>query len=266
MFFDVSLLVLLFLSLILVFLFLLIYCRHYTIKKSNKKDDYIAMLVHDIRSPLSVIKGSADILIHDDSNLSKQQKIDLLKQVQITSDSLLLLVNDILDASKMQSGKYEIFKSSTDLNSLVKLVTDSFIVLAKENKVKLEVDLESQIPKVNADQEKIKRVLTNLISNALKYTPEDGVIKVSTSFLDDLIYVKVSDTGIGIDDKTKKKLFDKFVQGSKTIKSSYSSSSGLGLSVSKQIINLHNGKIWIEDNNPKGSVFIFTLPSMLPEF
>ena len=99
---------------------------------THEKEDYIAMLVHDIRSPLTVIKGSADLLMHEDKNLTKEDMHKLLKQIEDTSDALLSMVSDILDVSKMESGKFEINKVSSDLNSLIKIISDRFLVVANK--------------------------------------------------------------------------------------------------------------------------------------
>lgn len=246
-------------------IFLLFYIfRSYL--KHKSKDDYLYMLVHDIRSPLTVIKGTADILLNESENIDKKEKSALLNQVQDISDKLLLLVSDILDLSKMQSGKFKLIKSSCDLNENINKVVKSYSLMASKNNIIIKTNLDKDIPHVTIDSEKIQRVLTNLISNAIKYTPEEGTIQVSSYIDKDRVNVCVSDTGIGISDEMKHKLFTKFVQGTKTFQSRKSSSSGLGLNVSKSIINLHKGKIWIEDNKPKGSKFIFSIPLNLPEF
>lgn len=235
-------------------------------KINKEKDDYVSMIVHDIRSPLSVIKGSADLLMHEYKNLTKEDVSKLLKQIVDTSNETLSMISDVLDVSKMESGKFEINKASSDLNMLLKMITDRFIVVANQSNIKLSTNLDSTMPKVNLDADKIERVVNNLLSNAIKFTPESGQIVVSSVVSDKFAKISVADTGIGIDDSMKTKLFNKFVQAGKTLKSGKSSSTGLGLKVSKEIVELHEGKIWIEDNKPNGAVFVFTLPLDLPTF
>ena len=139
-------------------------------------------------------------------------------------------------------------------------------MVANQSKIKLTTNFDTTMPKVNLDAEKIERVVNNLLSNSIKFTPEEGQLTVSSMVDGDFAKVIVSDTGIGVDDTMKTKLFNKFVQAGKTLKSSGSASTGLGLKVSKEIVELHGGKIWIEDNKPKGAQFIFTLPLDLPKF
>ena len=235
-------------------------------KISKEKDDYVAMIVHDLRSPLAVIKGSADLLMHEDKNLTKEDMDKLLKQIVDTAEASLSMISDVLDVSKMEAGRFEINKASSDLNMLLKMITDRFLVVANQSNIKLVTNFDATLPKVNLDPEKIERVVNNLLSNAIKFTPESGQITVSSIIDGNFVKVSVADTGIGIDDSLKNKLFNKFVQAGKTLKSGKTSSTGLGLKVSKEIVELHDGKIWIEDNKPNGSVFVFTIPLELPNF
>lgn len=235
-------------------------------KKSDKKerqeqDDYIAMLVHDIRAPLSVIKGSVDIILHESKNLSREDVTKILNQVKDTSDNLLELVADILDVSKIEAGKFEIKKTSSDLNLLLQSTADKFLPLANQNKIKISTDLLTTLPKVSIDSEQIERVLNNLISNSLKFTPDGGEVVISSSVdkKGKMLLVSIADTGIGVRDTMKTKLFHKFVQAGRTAKSD-GKGTGLGLVVSREIVELHGGSIWVEDNKPEGSIFIFTLP------
>jgi len=252
-------------SAFIVYLFMLV-ARNKDAQVSHERDDYIAMLVHDIRSPLTVIRGSADLLLHENKNLTNDDVNKLLKQIEDTSDALLSMVSDILDVSKMESGKFEINKVSSDLNLLLKMISDRYLVVANQSNIKLVTNLDSTLPKVNFDPDKIERVVNNLISNSLKFTPEGGQITITSVVDKSSAKISVSDTGIGVDDVMKTKLFNKFVQGGKTLKSANSNSTGLGLKVSKEIVELHGGKIWIEDNAPKGASFIFSLPLDLPSF
>ena len=233
-------------------------------KKSEKKiqqeqDDYIAMLVHDIRAPLSVIRGSVDIILHENKDLTKDDVNKLLNQIKDTVEELLGLVSDILDVSKIEAGKFEIERIPADLNLLLQSTSDKFLSLSNQSNIKIVTELDTSLPKVNLDPEKLDRVLSNLLSNSLKFTPDGGKITVKSKKDGKMARVSIADTGIGIEDGMKVKLFHKFVQAGKTSKSK-GKGTGLGLTIAREILELHNGNIWIEDNVPKGSVFIFTLP------
>lgn len=225
----------------------------------KEQDDYIAMLVHDIRAPLSVVKGAVDIILHEAKNLSPEDVTKLLNQVKDTADDLLVLVNDILDVSKIEAGKFEIKKVPSDLNLILRSTADKFLSVSNQSNIKINTNLDPSLPKVVMDPDKIERVLNNLLSNSLKFTPDGGEIIISSKMEGDLVKTSIADTGIGITDAMKSKLFHKFVQAGKTSKSE-GKGTGLGLTVSKEIVELHKGKIWIEDNKPTGSIFIFTLP------
>jgi len=249
------------LLLILFFLLALISLASKNSKKCSQQeqDDYIAMVVHDIRSPLTVIRGSVDIILRENKSLTKDDVNKLLTQVKDTADELLEMVSAILDVSKIEAGKFEVSPVATDINLLVKMISDRFLPIYNQSNMKVNVNLETSLPKAFADPEKVERVITNLISNALKFTPEGGEVTISSRQVASFVRISVADTGIGIDDNMKPKLFNKFVQAGKT-KKSVGISTGLGLKISKEIVELHGGKIWIEDNKPKGSIFIFTLP------
>lgn len=225
----------------------------------KEQDDYIAMLVHDIRAPLSVVKGAVDIILHESKNLSQEDVTKLLNQVKDTADDLLVLVNDILDVSKIEAGKFELKKVPSDLNLILQSTADKFLSISNQGNIKILTELDSSLPKVTMDPDKIERVLNNLLSNSLKFTPDGGSIRVISKIDNNIVKVSIADTGIGVSDAMKSKLFHKFVQAGKTSKSE-GKGTGLGLTVSKEIVELHKGKIWIEDNKPTGSIFIFTLP------
>lgn len=225
----------------------------------KEQDDYIAMLVHDIRAPLSVIKGAVDIILHEAKNLTQEDISKLLNQVKDTADDLLGLVSDILDVSKIESGKFEIRKVPADLNLLLQSVSDKFLSVSNQSNIKIKTNLDASLPKVPFDADKIERVLNNLLSNSLKFTPDGGEITVGSKLDGILVRISIADTGIGVTDAMKVKLFHKFVQAGKTSKSE-GKGTGLGLTISREIVELHKGKIWIEDNKPIGSIFVFTLP------
>lgn len=262
-------LLIIFIAIFLLFLFVILFvCKSLELHKilrrnqnsNEQKEDYMAMMIHDIRTPLSVIRGAADILLVEDKNLQQEDKEKLLNQIKETSEELLKMAGNILDVSKIEMGRFEIHKVKADLNMILKGEHDYFLPLVNKNGLKMEIKLDPGISKVDLDPDQLKRVLNNLISNAIKFTPSGGSILISSKkFNSSSIEVCVADTGIGIKDSIKKKLFNKFIQGDQTEKSA-GTGYGLGLVVVKEIVSLHGGKIRIEDNIPKGTRFIFTLP------
>jgi signal transduction histidine kinase len=221
--------------------------------------DYISMLVHELRSPLSVIKGASDLIIKEAPTLTKEQIEMLLSQIRNSSGNLLNLVNDILDVSKLNAGRFEIKKTSNNLPQLIKETVSYLDPLLKIKSINANVEVNGDLPLFDFDADRLRQVLNNLLSNAVKFTPKDGLITVSAHKRGDFAEVQVRDTGGGIPDEEKPKIFHKFVQvhNSTMMKEK---GTGLGLVISKGIVETHGGKIWVEDNKPKGTVFVFTLP------
>lgn len=266
---DINNWFLLFLA-VLSFILLVVLAKYSVLqKKYNEKyneqkyrDEYIAMLVHDLRSPLSVVRGAVDILVNEKRHLSPENVAQLIGQIKTTSEDLLKLVNNILDVSKIESGKFSLDKSHVDLNMVLQSEADYYLASGNEKGITIKTSLDSSVHKANVDVDKIKRVLNNLISNALKFTPSQGKIIISSKRFPTEIQVAVSDTGIGISNEMKSKLFKKFVQvGNTTSKlTTDGKGTGLGLYIARAIVESHGGKIWVEDNKPTGAKFIFTLP------
>ncbi len=230
-------------------------------KIGKQRDDYVAMMVHELRSPLSVIKGSADLVIREEKALSPDQKFTMLSQIKESASDLLAIVNDILDVSKIESGRFELHKRVGDLNTLLKNETTYYTTLALEKELKVETELDENIKQFEFDDDRIKHVMNNLLSNALKFTPKGESVKISSKLMaDGNVQVSVADTGDGIPDPMKEKLFNKYVQVESKRKTEQKGT-GLGLFIAKAIIEAHGGGIWIEDTKPYGATFAFTLPT-----
>ena len=216
------------------------------------------MLVHELRSPLSVIQGAADLLIKSTDALSAEQIHTLLAQIKSSSSTLLRMVGDILDVSKMESGRFQINKMYGDINEVVKEQCSYFESVTKVKDMKLRYDVDSNLPSFSFDPERIKQVLGNLLTNAIKFSEKDDEILIVTRKIDGVARVDVCDQGSGVSDNDKPLLFHKFFQASN--QNGGEKGTGLGLVISKGIVEAHGGKIWVEDNKPKGSRFIFVLP------
>lgn len=222
------------------------------------KDDFVSMMVHELRSPLTIIRGASDMILKKAEILSKDQQVTLLNQIKDSSNSLLTLVNDLLDSAKIEAGKISIVRKVDDINKVLAQVVTEFRPLAMEKKLGLTLDTDIKIGEVQFDADRIGHVMTNLLSNALKFTKEGGVHVYSKS-LENEVEVGVVDTGVGISKADKKNLFNKYAQfqaGTATKEKG----TGLGLVISKGIIEAHGGKIFVEDNFPHGSIFKFTIP------
>jgi signal transduction histidine kinase len=236
--------------------------RKYGEKQSEvqrERDDFLAMLVHELRSPLSVMKGASDLMLKDAHNLSKEQIETLLNQIRNSSTGMLNIVNDLLDVSKLESGKFEIEKVQGNLNQILREESSYYESVANAKQISIVCELDEGVQDFKFDPDRIRQVMKNLLSNAVKYTPENGIVTVKTFLKDDMVRICICDTGEGITDDMKHKLFHKFVQlnNHNHIKEK---GTGLGLVIAKGIVEAHGGSIWVEDNKPKGSKFVFTIP------
>lgn len=234
---------------------------------NNLREDFTAMVVHELRAPLTVIRGSADMILQNKDKFSSQDVDLFLNQIKNSAWDLLKLVNDILDSAKIESGKFTVNLEPCDINEILRKEVENYKVFAESKNIDLVVDLAESIPPIRIDKEKIVQVLNNLLSNAFKFTykgditrmSDRGFVKVGSRLQDDKVQVFVADNGPGIPDNLKKHLFNKFVQFRESAVSN-ESGTGLGLAISKGIIEAHGGSIWVEDNVPRGSVFVFSLP------
>ncbi len=222
------------------------------------RNDFTAMIIHELRSPLSLVRSSADMLIREAVSLNQEQITTLLTQMRDSSTELLEIVNDLLDVSKIESGRIELFKRNVDINKLLDLEITRYRSLARNKGIAVNAELDHTVEMISCDEEKMKQVMNNLLSNAIKFTNE-GYVNVKTTKSHNYLQVEISDSGVGIPAALKAKLFQKFVQA-RDLPVSREKGTGLGLVIVKGIIEAHGGKVWVEDNLPRGSKFIFTLP------
>jgi PAS domain S-box-containing protein len=228
------------------------------------KSQFLANMSHELRTPLNSIIGFSRVILKGiDGPVTDLQQQDLLA-IHNSGQHLLGLINDILDLSRIEAGKMELTFDEVNLSELITSVMSTAAGLVKDKSITLHRDLPADLPTVRADAMRIRQVLLNLLSNAAKFTDE-GAITVHASVVDNAkghpeITVRVTDTGPGISQEDQKKLFQPFsqVDASPTRKSG---GSGLGLSISNHLIQMHGGRIGVESEPGKGSTFYFTLPA-----
>lgn len=226
------------------------------------KDEFVSLASHELRTPMTAIKSYLWLFLEDNrQKLSDQQKM-YVERAYTSTDRLINLVNDMLNVSRIESGRLIINKAYIDLPSTVAAAVAEVAPVAKEQKKTLTLLPSTQPITVYADSDKIKQVLLNLIGNSIKFTPDGGQISVSVSVKEGYAYVNVKDTGRGISQQDIGKLFKKFgIVGSTSVLTHGAQSTGLGLYISKSIVNLHGGKIGAySDGENKGSLFSFSLP------
>jgi two-component system sensor histidine kinase/response regulator len=229
------------------------------------KADFTSMVVHDLRNPLTAIKGSIEFLLTQKVGLLNDSQKEVLDISLQAMTKLLHLINDILDLSKFESGRIQLTKKSTDISALIRDAVKRVHLLTEEKHITTVFDFERPIPPVSIDFNKIEQMITNLLSNAIKFTPERGKMTLRVSHKSDsatgnnYVEVSVSDTGAGIAPDELPFLFDKYTQ-TKSGKISKEKGTGLGLAICKSIVEAHGGRIWAESKLGKGSTFSFTLP------
>lgn len=232
------------------------------LEKANKlQADFTAMIAHDLRSPLMNISGVAEVMIGGMfGDLTEEQK-KWLGRIQANSCSMVDLVSDFLDVSKLESGNIDVRKESVDLSELIQRNIENFRVLALQKRISIKETVDSSLSAVNVDPRRVDQVLSNLISNAIKFAGEEGETEVGAALADaDHVNVWVRDNGVGISPEEIGQLFQKYRQGGNA-KGSSRRGTGLGLVICKMIVEAHGGKIWVESRPGRGSTFYFSLPT-----
>jgi len=220
------------------------------------KSDFVMAASHELRTPLTSIGMGIDLLLeHAAEGLSPRDR-ELLQAAHEEVHRLKALVNDLLDLSKIEAGRIQLEFEHLSLRDVMDRVAVALRGQIEEKAVKLEVDIPADLPRVRADLNKITWVLINLVSNALRFVPKGGHIRVRGEPVGAYVHLSVCDDGPGIPAEYQSKIFQKFVQ----VKGVESGGTGLGLAICKEIVRAHGGSIWVESSPGKGSTFTFALP------
>ena len=230
------------------------------------KDEFISTVSHELRTPLTSIKGSAEILLtYDDED--RETQMEFLRIIDKECDRLTRLVTDVLDISRMESRQATWFWEEVELAEVVAAAVDGTQALLQQKELAVKADLERDLPILWNDRDRLVQVVTNLLSNSIKFTPEGGKITInanklaadSSDGLGEKLEICVSDTGIGIETAEYENIFQKFKQVTETL-TNRPTGTGLGLSICKEIVEFFGGRIWVESTPGTGSSFYFTVP------
>ena len=221
------------------------------------KSNFISLVSHELRTPLTAIKGFIVTLYHYDKEIPEEKRRVYLSVLNEETDRLTRLINELLDISRIESGRMEIQWRLVSVPEIVERVFKTLSV--KANKVKLVKDFSKNFPSIVADPDKLEQVLVNLVGNALRYSPPEGAISVTGRQHEGGVILEVKDAGPGIAFTEQEKIFDKFYRLDNEINRK-NPGTGLGLPICRALINLHGGKIWVESEINQGCRFMFTLP------
>jgi signal transduction histidine kinase len=242
------------------------------------KSNFLATVSHELRTPLTSIIGYSEMLVEGIAGPLADEQREFVGTIREKGEQLLSLIISLLDLSKLESGTMTLKRGETAIGAVVGEVVSTLLPTARKKGVKLEQAVDKDIPPLSADSEKLRQVFLNLTENAIKFTPAGGTVRLSASAVsgaspdeDDgagfvlfagekqVVEVRVADTGIGIPESSRDKVFDPFYQVDSSSTREYGGT-GLGLSIVKRLVEAHQGSIRIEPNVPRGTVFVVTLP------
>lgn len=227
-------------------------------KISKRKSDFISSVSHELRTPLTSIKGYAAILLAGKLGSVPDEIRSRLEKINRHSDELVHMVNDLLDISRIESGKVNMNMESLELKYISDKVADLLSEQMKTKNITFSSNIPDDCQKILADRSQIERVFINLVGNALKFTPEKGKISINAHRSGRVIQVDITDTGFGIPEDAQEKIFEEFFRVENTINQEVKGT-GLGLTLVKHIIEAHQGRIWVKSKISEGSTFSFTL-------
>jgi len=231
------------------------------------KSEFISVASHELRTPLAAIKNAILLILKGKTGEVNVTQTKFLSMAERNINRLTNILNDLLNLSRIESGRMQFNFQNIELKETVEFIASSLRSQADAKKIQLEIEAPEQLPSVYGDREKIEQILTNLVGNAIKFTPDEGQILITVKLLTrsehegpgDMLSVSVKDTGIGIPKEFLDVIFEKFYQVEGSLHRSVGGT-GLGLAITKRLIEAHQGKIYVESEVGKGSTFTFTLP------
>lgn len=225
------------------------------------KSEVISAVSHELRSPLTSVKGFTSTLLHKWDRFDDETKKHLLVTINTDADRVVRLIGELLDISRLEAGRLLLRRQMIDIPAMATKVIDRIAVASETHS--LHNDIPDDFPEIYADPDKVEQVLTNLVENAVKYTSK-GKVTLTAAFTADQVRISVSDEGVGIPEEQRQQIFGKFFRRGAAVRADNPSGTGLGLYISKGLVEAHGGSLWVEDADGGGSRFTFTLPRMQP--
>ncbi len=214
---------------------------------------------HELRTPLNSIIGFSELLHEQAYGELSEKQLRAVGNISKSGKHLLHLINDILDLSKVEAGKLELNYKDFDLATKLNAIQNLLSPIADRKNIKIEIDMDSRLKSIRADEDRFIQIMYNLVDNAIKFSYENSIVKIGVRKKENMVEITVKDTGIGIKAEDHIKIFKPFSQVD-SFSSKRSKGTGLGLSLVKQIVNLHGGYVWFMSSPEEGSTFGFTIP------
>jgi len=224
------------------------------------KTEFVSLSAHQLRTPLSAIKWTLKMVLDGDLGKVNKEQEEFLKKTYNSNERMIGLINDLLNVTRIEEGRYLYKLSLVQLEDLIEEVVNNYRGEIERRNIKFQFNKpEKKAPKVKVDVEKMKLVISNFLDNAIRYTLPDGQVSASLRCKEEEIEVLIEDSGIGVPKDQQKRLFTKFFRAANAVRTE-TEGSGLGLFISKNIVEAHGGKVWFESEEGKGSIFHFSLP------
>ena len=229
------------------------------VESERASSDFVSTVSHELRTPIASIKGYVDVILDGDAGDLNETQRDFLTIVARNNERLLMLINDLLDISRIESGSVRMDKRIVRADELVRSIASQMRGLFEEKEIRLVVECPEELPTIYADPGRIEQALANLLTNAAKFTPKKGKVQLAAQVSAGSIVFSVADTGCGIAEDEQARVFEKFYRASNA-ESSQVRGCGLGLSIVKSIVERHGGRAWVESTLGVGSTFYLALP------
>ncbi len=226
---------------------------------NKSKSEFVSIVSHELKLPMTSIKGYSDLMLAGATGQLNENQVNFLTTIRNNVNRMATLVSDLVDTSRIESGNIRLEPGVVPVWDVIDEVVKLSRTQIEQKKQSISVDIPTELPKTWCDRARLAQILTNLISNANKYTPEEGVLLVQAIRVEGLIQIKVQDNGLGMTPEDQKRLFRKFFRSADD-KVREAPGTGLGLNITKNLIELQGGKIWFESEYRKGTTFFFTMP------
>jgi signal transduction histidine kinase len=231
---------------------------------SHLKTEFVSLVSHELRTPLTSIQGYIRLILGGHTGELNEVQQEFLSTAARNTDRLIALVDDLLDISRIESGRLELVMESLDLPEIITSEVESMRSQAEDKEVAIVTDIERSLPQVKADSHRLGQIISNLLTNAVKFSRAKTTVKITANQIGKNVLVKIIDSGIGIAPEDRHRLFERFYRGdSDAVRATWGT--GLGLAITHHLVEMHGGKIWVESEKGHGSTFSFSIPAILPD-